>query len=94
MRPFADVVTPDELESARAGVENSMLAPLDGTSAALERRWAAFLPLDLAAAQAASASSSDEVTRLRRELDDLRASRSFRTGQAIAKVASRLPGRR
>ncbi|MFJ4297488.1 glycosyltransferase family 2 protein [Curtobacterium sp. NPDC089689] len=94
VRPFAEVVTPDELDSAREGVENSMLAPLDGTSAALERRWAAFLPLDLAAAQASAVSSSDEVTRLRRELDDLRASRSFRTGQAIAKVASRLPGRR
>ncbi len=29
-----------------------------------------------------------------RELEDLRTSRSFRTGQAIAKVAARLPGRR
>jgi len=93
-RPFADTVTPDELESAREGIENSLLAPLDGTSAFLERRWAAFLPLDLAAAEASAASSSGEVARLRRELDDLRASRSFRTGQAIAKVASRLPGRR
>lgn len=93
-RSFADVVTPDELESAREGVENSMLAPLDGTSAHLERRWAAFLPLELAAVEVGADDASDEVARLRRELDDLRTSRSFRTGQAIAKVASRLPGRR
>jgi GT2 family glycosyltransferase len=94
VRPFADEVSPDELERARDGVEDSMLAPLEDTSAFLERRWAAFLPLDLAAAEVGAAASADEVTRLRRELDDLRTSRSFRTGQAIAKVASRLPGRR
>jgi GT2 family glycosyltransferase len=94
VRPFADEVTPDELETAREGVENSMLAPLEGTSAFLERRWAAFLPLDLAAVEAGASASADEVTRLRRELDDLKASRSFRTGQAIAKLAARLPGRR
>ncbi|SDR05544.1 Glycosyltransferase, GT2 family [Curtobacterium sp. UNCCL20] len=93
-RPFAEQVTADELESAREVVENSMLAGPSGNAAALERRWAAILPLDLAAAEAGSTASSGEVTRLRRELDDLRASRSFRTGQAIAKVASRLPGRR
>lgn len=91
---YADVVDLGELESAREGLENSMLAPVDGTSAALERRWAAMLPFDLVAADTSSAGSTDEVSRLRRELDDLRASRSFRTGQAIAKVASRLPGRR
>ena len=94
VRPFADEVTPDELTSAREGVEDSMLAPLADTSAFLERRWAAFLQLDLAAAEAGAVASADEVTRLRRELDDLRTSRSFRTGQAIAKVAAKLPGRR
>ena len=94
VRPFADVVTPDELDRAREGVEQRMLAPLEDTSAFLERRWAAVLPLDLAAAEVGASASADEVTRLRRELDDLRGSRSFRTGQAIAKVASRLPGRR
>lgn len=94
VRPFAEVVTPDGLERAREAVDRDVLAPLDGTSAALERRWAAFLPLDLAAAETGAARSAGEVARLRRELDDLRASRSFRTGQAIAKVASRLPGRR
>ncbi|WP_439691246.1 glycosyltransferase family 2 protein [Curtobacterium sp. SP.BCo] len=93
-RRSADEVTPDELGSARASLENSMLAPLDGTSVHLEQRWAAVLPLDLAAAEAAADDASDEVARLRRELHDLRTSRSFRTGQVIAKVASRLPGRR
>lgn len=94
VRPFADVVGPEELESAREGVEHSMLAPLEGTSAHLERRWAALLPLDLAAAEVGARGAATEVARLRRELEDLRTSRSFRTGQAIAKVAARLPGRR
>ncbi|MGG7308117.1 glycosyltransferase family 2 protein [Curtobacterium sp. AB451] len=94
VRPFADVVGPEELESAREGVEHSMLAPLEGTSAHLERRWAALLPLDLAAAEVGARGTATEVARLRRELEDLRTSRSFRTGQAIAKVAARLPGRR
>ncbi|WP_144714561.1 glycosyltransferase family 2 protein [Curtobacterium pusillum] len=90
-----DVVTTlDGLGDAADQVEQALLAPIADRSAALERRWAALLPLDLTAAEVASDSASDEVTRLRRELDDLRASRSFRTGQAIAKVASRLPGRR
>ncbi|ROP63987.1 glycosyltransferase family 2 protein [Curtobacterium sp. PhB115] len=91
---FAEVVAPGEVADAREGIENSLMAPVDGTAAALESRWAALLPLDLTAADVAAASAADEVVRLRRELDDLRASRSFRTGQAIAKVASRLPGRR
>ncbi|WP_022905386.1 glycosyltransferase family 2 protein [Curtobacterium sp. B18] len=94
VRPFADVVGPEELESAREGVEHSMLAPLEGTSAHLERRWAALLPLDLAVAEVGARGAATEVARLRRELEDLRTSRSFRTGQAIAKVAARLPGRR
>ncbi|MFJ7286835.1 glycosyltransferase family 2 protein [Curtobacterium sp. NPDC098951] len=94
VRPFADVVGPEELESAREGVEHSMLAPLEGTSAHLERRWAALIPLDLAAAEVGTRGTATEVARLRRELEDLRTSRSFRTGQAIAKVAARLPGRR
>ncbi len=51
VRSFAEVVTPDGLERAREAVDRDVLAPLDGTSAALERRWAAFLPLDLAAAE-------------------------------------------
>jgi GT2 family glycosyltransferase len=91
----ADVVTTmDELEDAADQVEQALLAPTADRSAALERRWTSLLPLDLTAAEVASDSASDEVTRLRRELEDLRTSRSFRTGQAIAKVASRLPGRR
>ncbi len=91
---FAEVTGFDELESAREGVENSLMAPVDGIAAALEERRAAMLPFDLVAADGAAAGTADEVARLRRELDDLRASRSFRTGQAIAKVAARLPGRR
>ncbi|WIB12418.1 hypothetical protein [Curtobacterium sp. MCPF17_052] len=71
-----------------------MAAPLADRSAVLEERWSALLPLDVTAADVVADSASDEVGRLRRELDDLRGSRSFRTGQAIAKVASRLPGRR
>lgn len=91
----ADVVaSTDTLEDAAGQLAQSLRAPLDERSATVERRWAALLPLDLTAAEVASSSTADEVTRLRRELDDLRASRSFRTGQAIAKVASRLPGRR
>ncbi|WIB78913.1 glycosyltransferase family 2 protein [Curtobacterium sp. MCPF17_002] len=91
---FAEVVAPGTLASARARIDASLAAPLEDRAQALEARWAAVLPLDLTAAEVASANAADEVTRLRRELDDLRASRSFRTGQAIAKVASRLPGRR
>lgn len=91
---FAEVAARGGLPEARAGIDNARSAPLEDRSAALERRWAALLPLDLTAAEVARDNASDEVTRLRRELDDLRASRSFRTGQAIAKVASRLPGRR
>ena len=94
VRQFVDEVTPDELVEARERVEASVHAPLAETSSSLERRWAAFLPLDLAAAEAGATAAAGEVARLRRELDDLRASRSFRTGQAIARVASRLPGRR
>ncbi|WFR65953.1 hypothetical protein P9139_12590 [Curtobacterium flaccumfaciens] len=90
-----DVVTErGALEDAADQLERCLLTPTEARSAVLERRWAALLPLDLTAAEVASDSAADEVTRLRRELDDLRASRSFRTGQAIAKVAARLPGRR
>ncbi|PCN47248.1 hypothetical protein Csp2054_13285 [Curtobacterium sp. 'Ferrero'] len=91
----ADVVTarPD-LTDAAERLRQRLAAPLADRSAALERRRAALLPLDLTAAEVAADSAADEVVRLRRELDDLRASRSFRTGQAIAKVAARLPGRR
>lgn len=91
---FAVVTAPDAVDAARAEVDRALAAPLDRTAVALEARWRALLPLDVTAAEVASASAADEVTRLRRELDDLRASRSFRTGQAIAKVAARLPGRR
>ncbi|WIE59463.1 glycosyltransferase family 2 protein [Curtobacterium sp. MCLR17_031] len=91
---FAVVVAPGAVTDARARIEDALTAPLAGTADALERRWAALLPLDLTAADVAAASAADEVVRLRRELTDLRASRSFRTGQAIAKVAARLPGRR
>ena len=91
---FAVVVAPDAVAEARAGLDRALAAPLERTAETLGARWAALLPLDLTAAEVARDNASDEVTRLRRELDDLRASRSFRTGQAIAKVASRLPGRR
>lgn len=91
---FAVVVAPGDIATARTGVDHALAAPLADTVESLERRWTALLPLDLTAADVAAASASDEVSRLRRELDDLRASRSFRTGQAIAKVAARLPGRR
>lgn len=91
---FAEVVAPGGLAAARAGVDARVAAPLADRSAALEERWAALLPLDVTAADVAADRASDEVARLRRELDELRGSRSFRTGQAIAKVAARLPGRR
>ena len=91
---FAVVVAPDAVAEARAGLDRALAAPLERTAETLGARCAALLPLDLTAAEVARDNASDEVTRLRRELDDLRASRSFRTGQAIAKVASRLPGRR
>ncbi|OII11154.1 glycosyltransferase family 2 protein [Curtobacterium sp. MCBA15_008] len=91
---FAVVVAPDAVAEARAGLDRALAEPLERTAETLGARWAALLPLDLTAAEVARDNASDEVTRLRRELDDLRASRSFRTGQAIAKVASRLPGRR
>ena len=91
---FAEVVAPGGLAAARAGVDARIAAGLADRSAALEERWAALLPLDVTAADVAADRASDEVERLRRELDELRGSRSFRTGQAIAKVAARLPGRR
>ena len=91
---FAVIVAPDAVAEARAGLDRALAAPLERTAETLGARWAALLPLDLTAAEVARDNASDEVTRLRRELDDLRASRSFRTGQAIAKVSSRLPGRR
>jgi GT2 family glycosyltransferase len=91
---FAEVVSPGGLAAARVGVDARIAAPLADQSAALEERWAALLPLDVTAADVGASSASDEVARLRRELEDLRGSRSFRTGQAIAKVAARLPGRR
>lgn len=91
----ADVVTGvDGLTDAAERLAERMHAPITDRSRALERRWAALLPLDVTAADAAADSAADEVARLRRELDDLRTSRSFRTGQAIARVAARLPGRR
>ena len=91
---FAEVVAPGGLAAARAGVDARIAAGLADRSAALAERWAALLPLDVTAADVAADRASDEVERLRRELDELRGSRSFRTGQAIAKVAARLPGRR
>ncbi|NQW88836.1 glycosyltransferase family 2 protein [Curtobacterium sp. VKM Ac-2861] len=92
--PHVVATTRGGLVVAREQLDRRLSAPLASRSEALEGRWAALLPLDLTAAEVAAANASDEVTRLRRELDDLRASRSFRTGQAIAKVAARLPGRR
>ncbi|TCK62985.1 glycosyltransferase family 2 protein [Curtobacterium sp. PhB136] len=91
----ADVVVPrGELVDAGPAIAAAVTAPLADRAAAVERRWAALLPLDVTAAEAADAGAADEVVRLRRELHELRTSRSFRTGQAIAKVAGRLPGRR
>lgn len=92
--PHVVATTRGGLVAAREQLDRRLTAPLASRAEALEGRWAALLPLDLTAAEVAAANASDEVTRLRRELDDLRASRSFRTGQAIAKVAARLPGRR
>jgi GT2 family glycosyltransferase len=91
---FAEVTAPGAIVAARDAVDRALAAPLERRAAAIEERWSALLPLDVTAAEAASASAADEVTRLRRELGDLRASRYFRTGQVIARVASRLPGRR
>lgn len=79
--------------AGEADLRAALAAPLADRLADLDAR-AADLRLVDATLDAAGPESGAEVERLKREIADLRASRTFRTGEKIARLAPRLPGRK
>ncbi|GAA4265376.1 glycosyltransferase family 2 protein [Frondihabitans peucedani] len=87
------VVITDAWAAGEAALTAALSAPLDERVDALERRFDGLRLADVTL-DAAGPDSGAEVERLRTEIADLRASRTFRTGEKIARLTPRLPGRK
>ncbi len=89
----AATVVDGDWAAGAAALRSALESPLADRVAPLEARWRDLALVD-AAIDDGGPESGAEVERLRAELRDLRASRTFRTGEAVARLVPKLPGRK
>lgn len=93
LESVAPVTIRGDWSGAALALADALAEPLTTRVDSLNARSARLRLVD-AALDAAGPESGAEVERLRTEIADLRASRTFRTGEKIARLAPRLPGRK